>query len=274
VFENSEISYTDYFRNYFQTEIDYDYGSYDFILQYENEINEYLGNANYDFFQNRVSAGYRNFCNAVVSHSVFLEYENRDYEILYNNDTTLVNMYNQISFLVDLRYKVFDPLSIQLENHFIKKIYQQQSEIESDYIWNYLKPAINTDLSSTLQLELGYEWEKKLYGKNVNTDFSFKEQDYESNGLFSSLNYFNNDLMSISMTFSYQWRRYPKTPANDLISLYSSRDIMSLIALVNLPLTQNSSFNILIVYDNDKDIDSDQDNAQSSIYNIELQYKL
>ena len=151
-------------------------------------------------------------------------------------------------------------------------MYQYQNEIDSDYILNYLKPGFSFDLFSTVQLELGYEWEKKIHSTVKENDISFTEQDYESNGIHSSINFFNEDLLSLTMTCSYQWRRYPKTPANQLINFYSSRNILSLIALANLPVTKSLSVNILMVYDNDKDIDTDQGNTQSSIYNLELKY--
>ena len=80
-------------------------------------------------------------------------------------------------------------------------------------------------------------------------------------------------ITTFSLSFSYQLRRYPESPTNDLINLYSSRNIFSLIALGNFPLTKNFSINVLAVYDNDKDIDNDQGNTQSSIFNLELEYK-
>ena len=271
VFDKSDFSYTDYFRNYFESGFEYNYSDYLFVTQYKNEINEYLGNQNYDYVQNILSVGYRRLNNPDFRHSGFVDYEIRDYEIIYN-DSTLSNIYNQLSLLVDFNFKLFKSLSFQVENHFYFKAYQNQNTIDSDYFWNYLEPGFGFNLSSNIQLELGYEWETKIHSSTKENDISFNEQDYESNGIHSSFNYFNDDLLSLTMTCSYQWRRYPKTPANQILNFYSSRNILSLIALANLPITKRLSANILILYDNDKDVDSDQGNTQSSIYNFEIKY--
>ena len=271
-FDKSDFNYTDYYRNYFESNIEYQNFNFDLYSQYKNEINEFLGNNNNDYKQNTLKIGYRNMNDWDFRHSASIDYEIRNYELFYG-DSTISNVYNQLALIIDLDFKIYKSLSLQFANHLVKKIYDFQSTFEPDYVWNYFRPSVEVDINSLIQVGIGYEWEIKSHTKIEEDAIESTEQNYNSNGLFSSLNYFSKDGMNFSFSMSYQWRRYPESPTNDLINLYSSRNVLSLIALGNFPLTNNFGINVLAVYDNDKDIDNDQGKTQSSIYNIELEYK-
>ncbi len=271
-FDKSDFNYTDYYRNYFESNIEYQNFNFDLYSQYKNEINEFLGNNNNDYKQNTLKIGYRNMNDWDFRHSASIDYEIRNYELFYG-DSTISNVYNQLALIIDLDFKIYKSLSLQFANHLVKKIYNFQSTFEPDYVWNYFRPSVEVDINSLIQVGIGYEWEIKSHTKIEEDAIESTEQNYNSNGLFSSLNYFSKDGLNFSFSMSYQWRRYPESPTNDLINLYSSRNVLSLIALGNFPLTNNFGINVLAVYDNDKDIDNDQGKTQSSIYNIELEYK-
>jgi hypothetical protein len=271
-FEKSDLNYTDYYRNYFETSLEYQYFQYDVFAQYVNEMNEYLGNDNYDYKQHTINMGYRNLGIRSFQHSISIDYQFRNYQLLYG-DSTITNSYLHLGCLVDFSFTIYKSWNIHVENYLIKKIYKNQSTFEPNYFWNYFKPGIEVDVFSFLQFGFGYEWEKKSHTFIEEDDLASTEQDYNSNGLFSSLNYFSLEGITFSLSLSYQLRRYPESPTNDLINLYSSRNVLSLIALSNIPLTSNFSLNVLAVYDNDKDVDNDQGNTQSSIFNLELEYK-
>lgn len=272
LFSESDLNYTDYYRNFLELNLEYQFTNYEILALYKNELNEYLGNENNDYKQNSIGIGYKKTTYRNFVHSAILEYELRDYETLFG-DSTLSNKYNQISLLIDWDYRLVDNLAFGLENHFIKKRYHFQSTFEPDYYWNYLRPLIEFNFLSTLQLGFGYEWELKIHSLIEENGTSSTEQDYNSNGVYSSISYFTLEGITLLFTASYQWRKYPDSPTNDLINLYSSRNILSLIATGNIPINKNLGINILAVYDNDKDVDNDQGNTQSSIYNIELEYR-
>lgn len=99
------------------------------------------------------------------------------------------------------------------------------------------------------------------------------EQNYNSDGIFLSLSYLNTTGSYFSASVSYQWRRYPQSATNDILSLYSNRNILSVTAMVNWPLLTNLFLNTYIMYDNDQDIDLDQQNNHSTIFTAELEYK-
>ena len=102
--------------------------------------------------------------------------------------------------------------------------------------------------------------------------YNVSEQNYNSNGVYVSLNYFSAGGTYLTTSVSYQWRRYPESLTNDLISIYSNRNIFSVMLLAYVPLSNNFNFNIFATYDNDNDIDFDQQNNQSTIFTLELEY--
>lgn len=271
-YDKSDLNYTDFYRNLFEATLTHKYLDYDLFAKYDNEMNEYLGNSNYDYKQHKFETGYRYLGSRSLQHSASFDFENRNYEILYG-DSTISNNYKQLDAVLSIKINIYKSFTLQLENQFLKKFYKQQSTFEPNYIWNYFKPGIEFEIFSSLQYGLGYEWETKLHSLVEYEDFSSTDQDYNSNGIISSLNYLAMTNLSFSFTISYQWRKYPKSAVNDFINLYSTRNILSLIAVGNLALTNELNLNILTVYDNDKDIDNDQGNTQSSIFNIELEYK-
>jgi hypothetical protein len=271
-FDKSDLNYTDYYRNYFESNLNYLYSNYDLNLQYLNEINEFLGNDNNDYIQNTFKTGFRNLKNWDFRHSASIIYEIRNYQFIYG-DSTISNDYNQLGIHVDLNLKIHNSWSLKFENHLIKKMYKNQSTFEPNYLWNNFRPVLIVDIYSIIQFGIGYESEIKSHTKIEEDGNASTEQDYNSNGIFSSLDYFTTEGITFSLSLSYQWRRYPESPTNDLINLYSSRNVLSLMAFGNFPLYNNFGLNLLAIYDNDKDIDNDQGNTQSSIFNIELEYK-
>ena len=71
----------------------------------------------------------------------------------------------------------------------------------------------------------------------------------------------------------FQWRRYPNSVINDLISIYSNRNILSTMLMAYVPITRHLRFNAFATYDNDEDIDFDQQSNQSTIFSLEVEYQ-
>ena len=86
------------------------------------------------------------------------------------------------------------------------------------------------------------------------------------------MNYYSNEGMYVTSSASYQWRRYPDSITNDLISIYSNRNVFSATLLAHIPVSSQLALNVFATYDNDKDIDFDQQNNQSTIFTLELEY--
>jgi len=240
-------------------------------FEYWNEINESLGLQDNDYNQNNVRLGIRNDSFEKFYYNFLVDGGTREYVIQFD-DSLIFNSFQ--SFGVEAIYEIgiIQEIKLIVENNFLYKFYEQKSSLEPDYYWNFLRPGFRISPVSQIDIGVGYEWEFKEHTASPLDSYNVNEQNYSSHGMFVSLNYFSLGGTYLTASVSYQWRRYPNSLTNDLISLYSNRNILSLMLLAYLPLTSNFTFNVFATFDNDKDIDFDQQNNQSTIFTVELEY--
>ena len=72
----------------------------------------------------------------------------------------------------------------------------------------------------------------------------------------------------------YQWRRYQQSISEEIISLYTDRNILSVMVRGYFPITEHIQINLFAIYDDDQDVDYDQQNTQSTIFTLECAYHL
>jgi len=108
---------------------------------------------------------------------------------------------------------------------------------------------------------------------NSKADIYIKEQNYYENGLIIGADYQNFSSLFISLSASYSFRRYPDVLSDQVLSLYSSRNIFNLSLFLQLPIIDKFMFNLFAAYDNDQDLDNDEDKIRSSMFSAELQYQ-
>jgi hypothetical protein len=195
----------------------------------------------------------------------------RDYTIQFD-DSLIFNRFQSLGVEAIYEVGILEQLRVFIENDFLYKYYEQKSSLEPDYYWNLFRPGFRLSLFNKLDVGLGYEWELKKHRGDPVDNYDATEQNYNSNGVFVSLNFFSIGGTYLTTQLSYQWRRYPNSLTNDLISIYSNRNIFSIMLLTYVPLTENFSFNVFAIFDNDNDIDFDQQNNQSTIFTVELEY--
>jgi hypothetical protein len=240
-------------------------------IEYGHEINESLGLEDNDYNQNSIRIGLRNDSFEKFYYNFLVDGSNREYSIQFD-DSLIYNSFESIGVEAIHEVGILEGLKLFIEDNFLYKIYEQKSSLEPDYYWNFLRPGFRLSIMNQLDVGVGYEWEFKEHLDHPLDTYNVSEQNYNSNGLFVSLNYFALSGTYLTTSVSYQWRRYPKTLTNDLISLYSNRNIFSAMLLAYFPFTNNLSFNVFATFDNDLDIDFDQQNNQSTIFTLELEY--
>jgi hypothetical protein len=240
-------------------------------MEYGNEFNESLGDEDNDYRQHSIRFGIRNNNIQRYYYNFSMEGAFRNYTILFD-DSLQHNKYNSLDIEVIYEIAVIKDFSITIEDNFLHKVYKRKSTLEPDYYWNYLRPGIKFNFLDNLEIGLGYEWELKEHLTNTPENYDVNEQNYNSDGIFLLLNYFSLRGIYISTSISYQWRRYPQSITNDLISIYSNRNIFSVMLIGYIPISSHFNLNAFITYDNDEDIDFDQQNNQSTIFNVELEY--
>jgi hypothetical protein len=259
----------DFYRNRFLTNLDWK-GT--LSAEYVNEMNESIGRDDTDYLQHTMRFGFRSTRMQTINYNLIVRGSHRDYFLEFENNI-IDNIYKQFGFDTNVDFSFFRRLRLEVENNFILKSYKQKSSLEPDYIWNFFRPSLLTNPIQDIEISLGYEWEVKTYDSDVSDTYEVGEQDYNSKGIFTSLSYFTLRGIYISGSLSYQWRRYPKSITNDLISLYSDRNVLSLLLIAYLPVSNHFALNVFAAYDNDEDIDKDQQNNQSTIFTAELEYK-
>jgi hypothetical protein len=240
-------------------------------LEFWNEINESLGPQDNDYYQNNVRLGVRNDSFEKFYYNFLVDGGMRDYALQFD-DSLIFNRFQSLGVEATYEVGVLEQLRVFIENDFLYKYYEQKSSLEPDYYWNLFRPGFRLSLFNKLDLGVGYEWEFKEHTGFPVDNYNVNEQNYNSNGVFVSLNFFSMEGTYLTTQASYQWRRYPNSLTNDLISIYSNRNIFSIMLLAYVPLTENFSFNVFAIFDNDNDIDFDQQNNQSTIFTVELEY--
>ena len=273
-YKNSGTYISDFYRNRFNAYLEWNLPSTRTIsIELLHELNESLGKNDNDYAQASVLPAYRHIFSEKFNIRIQSELLIRDYKLEYE-DSTITNRYLQYGTEFLFEIPIYSPIRIEFDNDLYFKKYREKSTLEPDYFWNILRNSIIFDLSASSDIGIGYEWEIKRHKKNSNGSYDVTEQDYHAHGISLLMNYFTMTGMYISATLSYQWRRYPASVTNDLFSIYSDRNIFSIMLMTFIPLTENLSMNGFITYDNDKDIDLDQQNNQSIIFTAELEYKL
>jgi hypothetical protein len=240
-------------------------------IEYWNEINESLGLEDNDYHQNNIRVGIRNDGFERFYYNFLVDGGIREYVIQFD-DSLIFNKFQSLGIEAIYEVGIIKELRLIVENNFLYKFYEQKSSLEPDYYWNFFRPGFRISLFNQVDVGVGFEWEFKEHNAQPLDGYNVNEQNYNSNGMFVLLNYFSLGGTYLTASVSYQWRRYPSSLTNDLISIYSNRNIFSAMLLAYVPLTKNFTFNIFATFDNDKDIDFDQQNNQSTIFTVELEY--
>jgi hypothetical protein len=240
-------------------------------IEYGNEINESLGLQDNDYSQNTIRFGTRSDSFEKFYHNFIAEISTRDYVIQFD-DSLIFNNYQLLGFEGIYEVAIVENFRLVAEDNFIYKEYEKKSSLEPDYYWNFLRPGFRWSFTNQLEVGAGYEWEFKEHIAQPLDSYNVNDQNYNSSGIFISLNYFTTGGMYITTSVSYQWRRYPDSITNDFISIYSNRNIFSAMVLAYIPITSHLNLNGFATFDNDEDIDFDQQNNQSMIFTIEIEY--
>jgi hypothetical protein len=262
----------DYYRNRFTALVEWRTDLLGITsFEYGNEKNETLSFEDNDYDQHHIRAGIRSDNMGRYSHNLFLDMSQRKYSLLLT-DSLIMNSFEAYALEINYEVLILNQLLFIIEDNFLYKIYEQKSSIEPDYYWNLLRPGLRFRFSNGFDFGLGYEWEFKEHKNDPFDSYNVSEQNYRADGVFGEVNIFSSGGTYLTALVSYQWRRYPESLTNDLFSLYSNRNILSMMLMAYIPVSQHLNLNAFITYDNDLDIDFDQQNNQSTIFSIELEY--
>jgi hypothetical protein len=271
-YHNPSKQIPDYIRDYFQLEIlNYSAGFSPVRVMYQIDFNESLQETNNDFLE----------------HSIFglgkIEYSNR-----YQNDIGMTYRRNRFAYsLEDTVFrnssqtyqadsrnslKVTAKIEFHLDYSVKLKKYITHTEQDPDYLYQLLNAWLQYQLRENTTFEFGglYENQRHRVYPSVNPAY-IKEQDYLSKGLLIGFEYTNFPSYLISVNCSFNQKRYPNT-SDEALSIYTNRDILTFHLLIQAPIYQRLNLNIYGSYDNDRDLDSDESQIQSTYFSAEMRY--
>jgi len=258
-----------FFNDVFRLNINYA-GNY--YLIYDLDYNESIDYSSNDYleqtlFLQNIS---RIFGGRVISQAGM---RNSDFSYLLD-DSVMSNTSFSILADVDIYLLLTDKWIWKGEYHLKNKQFRKVSEQDADYVQHQIKSIFQNEVFNSLFLEAGWLYEVRRHDLiNSEADIYIKEQNYYENGLIIGADYQNFSSLFISLSASYSFRRYPDILSDQVLSLYSSRNIFNLSLFLQLPIIDKFMFNLFAAYDNDQDLDNDEDKIRSSMFSAELQYR-
>lgn len=266
-------SIPDFFRNTFTAYLVKNYGfNRNIQLDYTFDYNESLKYLNNDFFEHNGGISYQDFLSKKLKFKMesLYRYHNFNYQV---SDSIFSNTSGTLSFDPEINYQYNSYINLAVEYNLELKKFDIKTEQEPDYTYHFINPSCILKLGDLASLNFGYVYEMKRHKLQKGLIEQYiEDQDYNSNGITCGFDYSSFKGMYISFSAEYTRRRYPNSVNDADFSLYSNRNILNLLLFAQIPLNKNVNLNAIASYDNDKDIDSDFNDTNSSFYTLEFSY--
>jgi len=226
---------------------------------------------------------YRGFAGG-SSFFVELQGRRRDYFNTTARDSTFLQTYNETSFEGIWRINFGAFWGMRARTFGAVRRYDSFSPFALDYVDLEARPELVFRLTPTLSLGFGffYGWRDYQEPRSVRMlaalpqvmDYSISFEDYRTLGPSISLEILRFDNLVLNLTETYQWRRYPNSPATSVrnFTLYSNRNINSLLLFLSWNVTPGWQFSVVANFDDDRGEEVDKGSTQSTLLSLELTY--
>ncbi len=264
----------DYFRNTFASNLSYQFNSYHSLrLQYSFDYNQSIQTSNNDYADNRADVEYDGVWFDRLKIRFPVDVEDKKFSYILN-DSLLNNTALTFTVNPQLDYHVTDFFTIGMAYRIDKKNYRIKTEQDPDYTYAQFSPELKLNFTDEFQLGIGYVLENKQHVLQPGLeDIYISEQNYRAQGIIFSFDITKLSGLLLSFDASYTKRRYPDAVAADNFSIYANRNVLSLLTFAQWPIMEKLLLNIIVSYDNDKDLDSDFNDSRSSYYTLDLKYE-
>lgn len=272
-YKKSSVTIPDFFRNSLTAYLIRNFNFDENIqLDYMLDYNESIKYSNNDFVEHNVGVTYQDlfFNKLKIKSSARYRYYDFNYQL---SDSAFTNVSHTITLNSEFIFEIKSYLDLEFKYNIDIKDFKLKTEQEPDYIYNYINPGIVIKPGDLTAINLGYIYEtRKHKTQNGLIEQYIKDQDYNSSGLSAGFDYSSLNGLLVSLSVEYTRRRYPNYNSDADFSIYSNRNIFSILFYAQIPVHKNIMLNAIGSYDNDKDIDSDFNNTISSFYTLELSY--
>ncbi len=273
-YNNPSVSVPDFIRDQLSSSFTlWSRGSNSYSFSYNLDYNESLHIANNDYRMHTFDFVVANINPALFNYAVDLGYRTNRFRYIVS-DSTIKN--NSQSIFADINITINLTKQARIRTIYRPKIksYKLKTEQEPDYTYHELSAMFNFDLSTQINMESGFLYESKIHKEFSGSQAEYiKEQNYHGSGLALGFNYSSLDGYYISLNGSYLWRRYPDAIDLDIFRMYSNKNILNLLLMLQIPISNHFEINAFVSYDNDQDLDTDENNTRSSFFSAEIVYK-
>lgn len=255
---------------------------YEFLHEYTQSLaigwnpafyNE-LAEEGFQYFQNRLEMYYR-------FRPGFNEYIELGATQLYQSFRTKLgegayrNHYWSLQPRLTMEVPLSKSLTLAGRAELEYRTYREPDIFYPDFLQWEIEPVLKYYFGDLKSVGVGYVHDRQSYAVALTDEQLLAEQgDYQSNGLFFSLDYFNLKGTLINLEYRLTWRNYPNADDTILNTYYSDRKVHSISLLGWLPLNQYWQIQAFINYDNDQDRNYNLNDSRHVLMNIGIVYKL
>ena len=285
-YRNESHFYPNYYQNEFSLAAVYSsrlssriQARYHFINRSHSSFNDN------DFNEHRIEASLSQ--NLSSNSSIFIE--NIWRQRLYSSgrpDTTFQQPYSEEFAHADMRVGLSANTAFQLEWDLTFRQYQISNNLTPDFLYSRLNPKFEFKLFSDWQLSVGYIFLLRLHKMRENqnnltnaaTDDNASAllgfEDYLSNGFTLGIDFFNTSGFLFSASYAFTVRTYPNaaSPNIDEFSLYSDRNINSLLLFMSWDVTPDIQLGAIANIDAENSRSDDFSDSKTTLFSVDLGY--
>lgn len=225
-----------------------------------------------DYLEHQIGINYFGLLSLKLNVSANALYSYRNYRSAIS-DTSYYIDYEEVQNQWNVLYRLSSAFSFRLTSNFEYRHHALTTLYTLNYSEVALEPAIVFNFNNYSSLEFGYVYTNRNYEQAPQSDVvSALDEDYFSHGISISIDIFRFDRFMVNVTDIYSIKRYPNSAANDVdhFTLYTDRNINSLIGFFSWNVSKMWMLNVFANFDEDKDPYQNHSNTRSTMLGLEL----
>ncbi|MBD3289059.1 hypothetical protein GF337_09665 [candidate division KSB1 bacterium] len=265
--------YSDYYQYQFRTKGSYSGGNrLSLYADYQLEDRRHPSFYEKDYLEQQVGFSYFGLLSLKLNASFNTTYTYRDYRSALV-DTSFYIDYEEIHSQINGFYRLGNRFAIRFRSDFEFRHHAMTTMYASNYLEIEAQPAVVFNFSDYSSIELGYVYTNRDYDlPSRSANIYFMEEDYYSHGISLSLDIFRLNRFMLNVTEIYSFKRYPNSAANDIdvFTLYTDRNINSLIGFFSWNISANWILSVFANWDDDHDPYQNYGDTRSTMLGLEL----